>query len=127
MKMLHSLAYNSTDRVSWITLPVAVYYVHQHVKLNPSPDKVLMPFLNRFMRRTTGAQFLFLALTKALKEFLRRLNESNQASRLERSITPATDHLSNTNSAWNAGDSLVEAKILAHVTRSLDCTLEAGC
>ena len=48
-----------------------MYYVNQHFRLNPSPDRVLMPFLNKFMRRTNGAQFLFLALTKAMKKFCR--------------------------------------------------------
>lgn len=113
--------------MTWVTLPVAVYYVNQHVKPTPSPDRVLVPFLNRFMRRTTGAQFLFLALTKAMKEFLQRDQGTGRATGLGRKLAPATYHVDHAVSAWNAGNSVVEARILAHVTKVLDSTLEHGC
>ena len=115
--------------VSWVTLPVAVYYVNQHVRLNPSPDRVLVPFLNRFMRRTTGAQFLFLALTKALKEFLQRLNKNqvSDGTGFARKLAPSTDRSDQIDPAWKAGTKVVEAKILAYVTTALDSTLELKC
>ena len=112
--------------VSWVTLPVAVYYVNQHVKNNPSPDRVLVPFLNRFMRRTTGAQFLFLALTKALKEFLQRLNKTH-GTNFARMLAPSTDGLDQIDPAYRARNNVVEAKLLAYVTTALNSTLELGC
>jgi hypothetical protein len=118
------------NRVSWVTLPVAVYYVNQHVRLNPSPDRVLMPFLNRFMRRTTGAQFLFLALTKAVKDFLQRANDSNQVSNVAtfgRKLSPSTNPFEQVDPPWKARNNVAEAKILAYVTKALDSTLELGC
>ncbi|TAQ84641.1 hypothetical protein B7494_g7038 [Chlorociboria aeruginascens] len=41
--------------VSWVTLPVIVYHVNQRIRLNASPDEVLMPFLAQLGRRTSGA------------------------------------------------------------------------
>ena len=115
--------------VSWVTLPVAVYYVNQHSRLNPSPDRVLVPFLNRFMRRTTGAQYLFLALTKALKEFLHRLKKNQNSDRADfaRKLAPSTNRFDEIDQEWKATTTLVEAKILAYVTTALNSTLELGC
>jgi hypothetical protein len=118
----------SLRRVSWVTLPVAVYYVHQNVKRNPSPDPVLVPFLNRFMRRTTSAQFLFLALTKAMKEFLQKLKDQKSSSTaFGYKLAPSTHRLDRGTSASNAGMRILEAKTLAYVTKALDSTLELGC
>ena len=86
-----------------------------------------MPFLNRFMRRTTGAQFLFLALTKAMKEFLQRLNKNSQASNRTHNIMPYTHLLDEVDPLLKTRNSIVEAKILAYVTKALDSTLELGC
>ncbi|KAF4630029.1 hypothetical protein G7Y89_g8117 [Cudoniella acicularis] len=125
--------------VSWVMLPVAVYYVNQHAKLNPSPDKVLLPFLNRFMRRTTGAQVLFLILTMATKEYLQRLNDSKKAdaAKLGRRIAPsplthqldlpAVSNANSTSYTSHTGNRIVEAKMLAHVTKALDFALELRC
>ena len=79
------------------------------------------------MRRTTGAQFLFLALTKAMKEFLLRLNKGREASISTRKIAPYTHLLDQVDLEWKARNRVVEAKILAHVTKALDITLELGC
>lgn len=112
--------------VTWVTLPVAVYYVNQHVKLNPSPDRVLVPFLNRFMRRTTGAQFLFLALTKALKEFNKNSQPLNRGDP-EPNLAPLASRLDQVDPVRKARNNMVEARILAYVTKALDSTLELGC
>jgi len=74
---------------------------------------------------------VFLALTKALKEFVQRLNQGNSASSLnisERKIAPSTSNaVRHINPAWNSGSRIVEATILAHVTKALDYALELGC
>jgi hypothetical protein len=99
------LILTTQNRVTWIALPVAVYYVNQNVEVNQSPDKVLLPFLNQFMRRTSGAQYLFSALTKAMKDFLQRLNDNTRT----------------------LGTQSLEARVLAHVLKVLDYKLERGC
>jgi hypothetical protein len=85
------------------------------------------------MRRTTGAQFLFLALTKAMKDFLQRLHKSSQVlsmgtpeQNLAR-LASQIDQVDQVNPSWKAQNSNVEAKILAYVTKALDATLELGC
>ena len=114
--------------VSWVTLPVAVYHVNRHVKPNPAPDRVLMPFLNRFMRRTTGAQFLFLALNKALKEFLEQKCEDGGGRKTKaRKIAPAAYHTDHAPPPSEVRTTFQEAKVLAYVTKALDHTLELEC
>ncbi|RDL40752.1 Uncharacterized protein BP5553_00731 [Venustampulla echinocandica] len=123
--------------VSWVTLPAAIYHVTQHVQNNSSPDRVLMPTLNRFMRRTTGAQAMFLTLTKATKEFLQRLKETHNnsshgtaAAKFGRPLAPAPD-VSQSESKdavrCDRGNRIKEARILAHVTKALDIALENNC
>jgi hypothetical protein len=116
-------------RVSWVTLPAAVHYVRQRV-INSTPDKVLVPCLNKFMRRTTGAQHMFLILIKATKESLQRFdtrtNISDQpcdpSAIFGRSIAPSEDVEDLPSKAR-----LTEARILASVTRALDVALELNC
>lgn len=82
------------------------------------------------MRRTTGAQFLFLALTKALKEFQQKSSKNNQAlnrGASDNDEAPLTSRLDQFDPSRKARNSMVEAKILAYVTKALDSTLELGC
>lgn len=121
-------------RVSWVTLPTAVYYVRQRIQINSSPDRVLMPVLNRFMRRTTGAQTMFLILTRATKEFLQRLDENKNKTHRQfdtatfgRKLAPSLNRLEEIDSVPDMGNRITEAKILAHVTKALDLALELNC
>jgi hypothetical protein len=62
-----------------------------------------------------------------MKEFLLRLNEGREASNDTRKIAPYTHLLDQVDLEWKARNHIVEAKILAHVTKALDTTLELGC
>lgn len=111
----------SMDRVSWITLPVAVYHVDQRLRADSAPDKILMPFLAQLVRRTSGALMLLLTVRGATKD---HLGESpfptNSATQPEQSrftfvhscLSPAT---------VRKGE---EAKLLASVTKAIDSALE---
>jgi len=115
--------------VAWVGLPTAVYHVNQQIMLNSSPDKVLMPCLNRFMRRTTGAQAVFLVLTNATKEFLRELNQTSQEAEVPgyRRIAPSTYRPATLSAGRSTNFRITEAKVLAHVTKALDAALELNC
>jgi hypothetical protein len=112
----------------------AVYNVNQHVQTNSSPDRVLMRFLNRFMKRTTGAQAMFVILTRAIKEFLQRLNDNHIRSNLEfdvatfgHMITPFVNRLHHVDSACNNSNRVTEAKVLTHITKALGFVLDLTC
>lgn len=120
-------------RVSWVTLPAAVHYVRQRV-INSSPDKVLVPCLNKFMRRTTGAQHMFLILIKATKESLQRFDDRTNRSTLPcdsaatfgRKIAPSVNRFEEGEGVPHKAR-LTEARILASVTKALDIALELNC
>lgn len=99
-----------------------------------------MPFFNRFMRRTTGAQAMFLVLTRATKEFFEKLNYNNTNNEENGAAAMATaTHSRDTVSSSTAridgavgsdtheGHRVLEAKSLAHVTKALNYALELGC
>lgn len=123
----------STVSVSWVTLPAAVHYVRQRV-INSTPDKVLVPCLNKFMRRTTGAQHMFLILIRATKESLQRYEQTThveddecyEPATLGRPIAPSVDRLGEVGTVPNKSR-ITEARILASVTRALDVALELNC
>jgi hypothetical protein len=119
--------------VSWVTLPAAVHYVRQRV-INSTPDKVLVPCLNKFMRRTTGAQHMFLILIRATKESLQRYEQSTHVevdeyygpATLGRAIAPSVDRSGGVAAVPNKSR-ITEARILASVTQALDVALELNC
>jgi hypothetical protein len=119
--------------VSWVTLPAAVHYVRQRV-INSSPDKVLVPCLNKFMRRTTGAQHMFLILIKATKESLQRFDDRTNRSVqpcdtttiFGRKIAPSADRPEEVEGLPSKAR-ITEARILASVTKALDVALELNC
>jgi hypothetical protein len=102
--------------------------------MNSTPDKVLVPCLNKFMRRTTGAQHMFLLLIRATKESLQRyeqhthvdVDEFHEPATLGRSIAPSVDRLAEVG-AMPSKSRITEARILASVTRALDAALELNC
>lgn len=81
------------------------------------------------MRRTSGAQFLYMTLTKAMREFLQTYNvsRSRNGAMMGREIAPLTEDDDKFNRTRNGRKSIMEADILAYVTKSLDNTLELGC
>jgi hypothetical protein len=93
-----------------------------------------VPCLNKFMRRTTGAQHMFLILIKATKESLQRFdtrtNISDQpcdpSAIFGRSIAPSADRFEDVEDLPSKAR-LTEARILASVTRALDVALELNC
>lgn len=64
--------------VSWVTLPVAVYHVHQLIRQNSTPDQVLMPFLAQLVRRTSGALMLLRTVRAATRDFLEKITEEGE-------------------------------------------------
>lgn len=97
-----------------------------------------MPFFNRFMRRTTGAQAMFLVLTRATKEFFEKLNyDNNEEDGAAATATHGHDTVSSSTSTaridggvdsdTHEGHRVLEAKTLAHVTKALNYALELGC
>jgi hypothetical protein len=91
-----------------------------------------MPFLHKFMRRTTGAQALFLALTVSTKEFLQKIREQDQeskavAQKLGCKIAPSTERPSSIEAVSDVKSRTMEAQMLIHVTHALDLALELKC
>ena len=120
-----------------MTLPAAVHYVRQRVKNTP-PDKVLMPCLNNFTRRTTGAREMLITLIKATNESLerhemqfRRVPQQHEPGViLGRRIAPAPSRLEEQGSHIPSDMNwakIKEARVLACVTRALDNALELQC
>lgn len=129
-------------RVSWVTLPAAVQYVRQRVK-NTSPDEVLVPCLNKFTRRTTGAQHLLLILIRSTNESLLKHempfkgvsgHQHGPGAALGRKIAPAPaptlSRCIEEGFNMQAGLDMArikEAQILASVTKAIDVELELNC
>jgi len=109
--------------VSWITLPVAVYHVNQRIRLNATPDEVLMPFLAQLVRRTSGALMLLLTVRTATKDHIAEVAEGSGA---QSSIMSTHTGFSFVHSGLspNSIPRSREAKLLACVTKAIDSALE---
>lgn len=85
------------------------------------------------MRRTTGAQHMFLILIKATKESLQRYDDhrnrgppmSDAPVMFGRKLAPATNRFEEVDPVNMAR--ITEARILASVTKALDHALELHC
>jgi hypothetical protein len=107
------------------------------MKVNSSPDEILMSFLSQHLsRRSKGAEALSSLITSATKKLLdeippltaSKMAEVARIERLPRGLFKAQLPLKieGGNSVHRSVDREAEAGVLASVTRTIDVALEGG-
>jgi hypothetical protein len=109
------------NSVSWITLAAAVYHVNQRIRLNATPDQVLMPFLAQLVRRTSGALYMIMTVRNATKDHIEKITNLEDE---EPRSTPSGFTFVHSGLSEPVIPRRKEAKLLAFVTKTLDYALE---
>jgi hypothetical protein len=110
-----------------VTLPVAVYHVNQRIRLNSSPDQILMPFLAQLVRRSSGAQMLLMTVRSATKDHIEKIAKAEDEKDPHVAAAPkgqSSFHFVHSSLSPNVIRRSTEAKTLAFVTKAIDSALE---
>jgi hypothetical protein len=113
--------------VAWVTLPVAVYHVNQRIRLNSSPDQILMPFLAQLVRRSSGAQMLLMTVRSATKDHIEKIAKAEDEKDPHVAAAPkgqSSFHFVHSSLSPNVITRSTEAKTLAFVANAIDSALE---
>jgi len=99
------------------------------MKVNSSPDEILMSFLSQHLsRRSKGAEALSSLITSATKKLLDEIppltaSKMAEVARIEAQLPLKIE---GGNSVHRSVDREAEAGVLASVTRTIDVALEGG-
>lgn len=105
-------------------LNTAVYHVDQRMRLNSTPDEVLMPFMAQLVRRTSGALMVLLTVRSATKDHFEELTKATTTTSAPTRASHSGFSFVHSGLSHNPVPRSREAKLLSFVTKAVDCALE---